>query len=91
MDALGAGIMTHSGRRGHIIPVVLDDDGAHGVVGIPSTVGRMDLRDVYKGLAGCGEIAEDERVAIRNRCVLPRLEKLDTASPAAGAETTEAA
>ncbi len=38
------GIMTKSGRRDHMIPVLLDDAGAEGAVGIPATLGRIDLR-----------------------------------------------
>jgi hypothetical protein len=74
-------ILTHSGRRGHIVPVVLDDDGEHGVVGIPSTVGRVDLKDVQAGIERVGSVDSEGRVAIRNRCVLPMLEKLDAWVP----------
>lgn len=40
-------VMTRPGRKEHIIPVLLDDVGAEGVVGIPTTLGRIDLRDVW--------------------------------------------
>ena len=69
--------MTHSGRRGHIIPVILDEVAAKGAVGIPTTVGRVDLREQWAAIKATGAIGGDERNAIRNRCVLPMLEKLD--------------
>lgn len=74
-------IMTHSGRSGHIIPVVVDDAGEGGVVGIPSTIGRIDLREAWSALReGGGAAVDDVRSAIRNRCVLPLLAKLDDGS-----------
>ncbi|HEY4897435.1 MAG TPA: TIR domain-containing protein [Solirubrobacteraceae bacterium] len=74
-------ILTHSGRTGHIIPVVLDNEGEKGVVGIPSTVGRIDLREVQTEIDGGSGISGDGRVAIRNRLVIPMLEKLDAWVP----------
>jgi len=71
-------VMTRPGRKDHIIPVILDDDGADGAVGIPKTVGRIDLRDLWSEVAKTGVISQDIVNAIRNRCVLPLLEKLDT-------------
>ncbi len=70
-------ILTRSGRRGHIIPVVLDDTGGRGAVGIASTIGRIDLRDLWTTARTAGRIDDDGRVTIRNRCVIPMLEKLD--------------
>lgn len=70
-------VMTHSGRRGHIIPVILEDIPAMGAVGIASTLGRVDLRDQWAEVKASREIIGDVRNAIRNRCVLPILEKLD--------------
>ena len=84
-------IMTHSRRRGHIIPVVLDDDGERGVVGVPSTIGRIDLKDVLAASEGTGIIGEDDRVSIRNRCVIPMLEKLDSWTPGEDASAPEPA
>jgi hypothetical protein len=71
-------VMTRPGRKDHIIPVILDDDGADGAVGIPKTVGRIDLRDLWAEVAKTGVISQDIVNAVRNRCVLPLLEKLDT-------------
>jgi hypothetical protein len=71
-------IMTHSGRKEHIIPVVLDESGIEGSSGIPSTLGRIDLRDQWAGVLKTGQINGDVVKAIRNRCVLPILEKLDS-------------
>jgi hypothetical protein len=68
-------------RRGHIIPVLLDDIGAEGA-GIPTTIGQIDLRDVWTDIQKSGAVTSDPKSALRNRCVLPILEKLDAASDA---------
>jgi hypothetical protein len=69
-------IMTHSGRSGHIIPVTLDESGIKGVVGISSTVGRIDLREQWTELRTDRGPSEAVLGSIRNRCVIPILEKL---------------
>jgi hypothetical protein len=75
--------MTRRGsREGHIIPVLLDDVGAVGAVGISSTIGRIDLRDVWTEIQKVGAVTTDAKNTVRNRCVLPMLEKLDAASDA---------
>ena len=73
-------VMTQKGRKNHIIPIVLDDSGTEGAVGIPSTIGRIDLRDVWQEVQRRGTISSETINTLRNRCVLPVLEKL-------GAET----
>lgn len=70
-------IMTHSGRSGHIIPVILDEVGAQGVAGIPSTIGRIDLRAQWTEFKKANGRSDDTLKIIRNRCVLPILEKLN--------------
>jgi hypothetical protein len=70
-------ILTHSGRTAHIIPVIIDEAGAAGIVGLPSTVGHIDLKDVFSALRRDAAVTEDTRASIRNRCVLPILQKLD--------------
>ncbi|NNU43104.1 hypothetical protein [Ramlibacter montanisoli] len=40
-------VMTRPGRKDHIIPVIVDDAGAEGAVGIPKTIGRIDVRDLW--------------------------------------------
>jgi hypothetical protein len=70
-------VMTRPGRKEHIIPVLLDDIGAGGAVGIPATIGRIDLRDVWTAMKKIGALTQDMINAVRNRCVLPILEKLD--------------
>jgi hypothetical protein len=70
-------VMTRPGRKEHIIPVLLDDVGAEGAVGIPATIGRIDLRDVWTDMQKSGALTKDMTNAVRNRCVLPILEKLD--------------
>jgi len=71
-------IMTKSGRKNHIIPVVLDDAGAEGAVGISTTIARIDLRDQWSDIKKTGAVNQDVVNAIRNRCVLPITEKLDS-------------
>lgn len=73
-------IMTTSGRKNHIIPVLLDDAGAEGAVGIPTTLGRIDLRSQWAEIIKSGVVSSDVVNTIRNRCVIPLLEKLDTLS-----------
>jgi hypothetical protein len=70
-------ILTHSGRHEHIVPVIVDTEGEAGIVGVPSTVGHIDLRDVFATLRREGIVTDDIRASIRNRCVLPLLQKLD--------------
>jgi hypothetical protein len=70
-------IMTHSGRSGHIVPVVVDEAGAHGVLGISSSVGRIDLRAQWTEFNMTNAFSEDALNILRNRCVLPILEKLN--------------
>jgi hypothetical protein len=75
-------LMTARGRKGHIIPVLLDDVGVQGAVGIPTTIGRIDLRDVWTDIQKNNAVTTDATNTIRNRCVLPILVKLDAASDA---------
>ncbi|MBA8889934.1 hypothetical protein FHW12_004181 [Dokdonella fugitiva] len=72
-------VMTRPGRKDHIIPVIVDDAGAQGAVGIPKTIGRIDVRDIWSEVQKAGHITQDAVNAIRNRCVLPLLEKLESA------------
>lgn len=71
-------LMTRPGRKEHIIPVLLDDIGTEGAVGIPTTIGRIDLRDIWTQVQKTGKVTKDSINALRNRCVLPILEKIDT-------------
>ncbi len=75
-------VMTQHGRKDHIIPVLLDDVGAQGAVGIPATIGRIDLRDVWAAMKKSGAMTTDITNTLRNRCVLPVLEKLDAGNVA---------
>ena len=75
-------IMTRSGRKDHIIPVLLDDAGSEGSVGIPATLGRIDLRPQWAEILRSGAVGADAVNTIRNRCVIPLLEKLDAPSAA---------
>lgn len=69
-------ILINSGRKGHVIPVIVDVAGEAGVVGLPSTIGHIDLKDVSAAIQRDG-VTEDARASIRNRCVVPMLQKLD--------------
>lgn len=70
-------VMTKQGRKNHIVPVILDEGGTYGTVGISSTIGRIDLRDVWAEVLKTRQISADAVNIIRNRCVLPMLEKLN--------------
>lgn len=70
-------IMTKSGRRAHIIPVLIDDHAGEALVGVSTTIGRVDLRDVWAELQREGVLSKDATNVVRNRCVLPVLEKID--------------
>jgi hypothetical protein len=72
-------IMTGTGRSNHIIPAVLDDEGASGIVALSNTLGRIDLREVWKAISSKKVVDRDALNAIRNRCVLPLLQKIDVA------------
>lgn len=71
-------IMTRSGRKEHIIPVILDEVGEQGAVGISTTIGRIDLKAQWAEVLKTDQITTDVVNALRNRCVLPLLEKLDS-------------
>lgn len=75
-------IMTNSRRRGHIIPVVLDNAGSEGAAGMPSTLSGIDLRPQWAEILKHGVVGPDAMNTIRNRCVIPLLEKLDAPSGA---------
>jgi hypothetical protein len=75
-------IMTGSGRKNHIIPVIVDDDGLGGLVGISTTIGRVDMRDVWSEMQDSGRANQDFINVIRNRCVNPILQKLDSSEGA---------
>ena len=69
-------VMTRPGRRGHIIPVIVDDEGESGTVGISNMLGRLDLREEWRLLRNSG-LTDEVRTGIRNKCVLPVLSKID--------------
>lgn len=71
-------IMTTNSRKNHIIPVILDDAGK-AVVGVPGTIGHVDLREVWSRVLASGGIAADDVNLVRNRCVLPLLERIGAA------------
>lgn len=70
-------IMTHAGRSKHIIPVILSEVGKSGAVGISSTIGRIDLLEVWSDFKRNGKFFDDNVSLIRNRALLPLLEKID--------------
>jgi hypothetical protein len=72
-------IMTNSARSRHIVPVYLDPPVDTKVVGIPSTTGMVDLSDMWRQIRSKGKVETSAITAIRNRLVIPMLEKIDTA------------
>lgn len=69
-------VMTNGRRNDHIVPIVIDDEGASGTVGISNTIGRIDLKDVWAQIQKTGKISTDDVNTIKNRCVVPMLEKI---------------
>ncbi|WP_175426060.1 hypothetical protein [Ralstonia pseudosolanacearum] len=69
-------VMTNGKRSDHIVPIVIDDEGASGTVGISNTIGRIDLKDVWAQIQKAGKISTDDVNTIKNRCVVPMLEKI---------------
>lgn len=70
-------IMTRAGRSKHIIPVILDRDVHGKVVGVPATIGMIDLSEEWeenKGIEG----AKRMREAIDKKLIAPLLEKIST-------------
>jgi hypothetical protein len=70
-------ILTKSGRKEHIVPIVLDDIGARGALGVPISIGRVDLRESWSEMLKTKALGVDVLNTLRNRCILPVLEKLD--------------
>jgi len=73
-------VMTRPGRKDHIIPVVVDEDGSGGMFGVSKVIGRIDLREVWLDMQKANVNMEDVVKAVRNRCVLPMIQKLDEAA-----------
>ncbi len=73
-------VITGGGRVDHIVPVVVDDIGASGTVGISSTIGRIDLKDLWAQIQKSKAISPEDISTIRNRCVVPMLEKIGALS-----------
>ena len=76
-------VLTHSRRARHIIPVILDPDAKGRIVGIPSTIGMVDLSAEWAAIAAGKEINVEIRTAIQNKLAVPlasKLEELSTAS-----------
>ncbi|MGQ7791484.1 hypothetical protein ACUN0C_03645 [Faunimonas sp. B44] len=69
-------IRTAGGRSKHIIPVFLEPRAETKVVGIPTVTGSVDLTDIWREVKS-GGITDEVRTAIRNRLVIPLLEKID--------------
>lgn len=73
-------VMTRPGRKDHIIPVVVDDSGTGGMLGVSKAIGRLDLRDIWSEMKKAAPNTGDIVNGIRNRCVLPMIQKLDEAA-----------
>lgn len=74
-------IMTHSARSKHIIPVVVTERGKSGLTGVSSTLGRIDLSDIWSEFKKVGKLSPDNITSIRNRAVIPLVEKVDEFTP----------
>ena len=70
-------IMTQPGRSRHIIPVYLEKPSETRLVGVPGVTGMIDLSEVWRHISATGKIDEGARATIRNRLVLPIIEKID--------------
>lgn len=71
-------VLTSGTRSRHIIPVFLTHHEARQIVGIPSVTGMVDLSIIWRQYKEGKASIEDMSTTIRNRLVLPMLEKLDT-------------
>lgn len=70
-------IVTGNMRSNHIIPVILDDEGSSGTVGISNVLGSIDLREIWRRVVEEKKLSDDDINIIRNRCILPLIEKID--------------
>lgn len=69
-------VMTSGKRTDHIVPVIVDEEGTTGTVGISNTIGRIDLKDVWTQIQKTKQVSTEDINTIRNRCVVPMLEKI---------------
>lgn len=69
-------IMTNGSRSRHIIPVYLEIPSESSIVGIGRTTGMIDLSDVWRAINVSHSIDDGAKAAIRNRIVLPLIEKI---------------
>lgn len=79
-------ILTHSSRAKHIIPVILDPEELGKVVGIPSTIGMVDLSKEWGEVMSIKQVSDTVRSGIRDKLALPlasKLEELAAASSSA--------
>ena len=75
-------VLTHSRRVRHIIPVILDPNAKGKVVGIPSTIGMVDLSLEWAAIVSGQGIDAAVRTAIRDKLALPLASKLEELSAA---------
>jgi hypothetical protein len=74
-------IMTKAGRSRHIIPVILDPE-AHGkTVGIPSTIGMVDLSAEWHSIEAGAAIDGNLGTVIRTKLIDPVIEKVSSSFP----------
>jgi len=71
-------IMTAPGRSRHIIPVYLEKPSETHVMGVPQSTGMIDLSEVWRQIFTTGKIDASATATIRNRLVLPIIEKIDS-------------
>lgn len=68
-------ILINSNRKNHVIPILLEEDVGQ-FVGISSVIGRIDLHDIWSTMKKTGHVDSDVKNAIRNRCIVPVLERI---------------
>ena len=70
-------VLMHSRRAKHVVPVILDPEAKGKVVGIPSTIGMVDLTSEWASIKLNGEIDEMTRNSIREKLAVPLAAKLE--------------
>jgi tetratricopeptide (TPR) repeat protein len=71
-------VLTKGHRKNHIIPVVLDRAEVGKQVGLPSTIGHIDLSSIWSKFQNAGALSESDKQSIQSRLVSPILDKLNS-------------
>ena len=70
-------VLTNSARAKHIVPVLLDPQAKGKVVGVPSTIGMVDLSVEWANVKLAGGVSDDVKVRVQEKLVRPLSEKLN--------------